>query len=235
MNLSSTMPLDRLTAAIFDMDGLLIDSEPVWMRVEQSVMLEVAGIDVTHAMLMQYQGRSTRAFCLGMAKAFPEAGIKVEALLERLLSRMREEIVHAPLLPGSAEILSWLASRNIPLSIASSSPLSFIQTVVDRHQLPVTQLTSGTEVAASKPHPAVFELAASRLGVATEQCLVWEDSVNGVIAGKAAGMSVIAIPDAEHPTPEKFSIADACHSSLTHSFAWLQEADLFRPSSIYQE
>jgi len=133
MNSLSSMPHERLTAAIFDMDGLLIDSEPVWMRVEKFVMQEVAGIDVTHAMLMQYQGRSTRAFCLGMAKDFPEAGIQVDALLDRLLSRMGDEIVHAPLLPGSAEILSWLASRNIPLSIASSSPLSFIQAVVDRH------------------------------------------------------------------------------------------------------
>jgi sugar-phosphatase len=84
----------------------------------------------------------------------------------------------------------------------------------------VSVFASGLEVPRSKPHPAVFELAAERLGASTPaDCRVWEDSVNGVIAARSAGMQVIAVPDPAHPHPEQFAIAHHIHSSLLDSLA----------------
>jgi len=207
----------KMSAAVFDMDGLLIDSEPVWMSVEASIMKDLFSIELHKEDLMPYQGRSTLAFCEGMAHRFPEAGIDVHHLWSRLLDRMGQMITTAALLPGAEAILHWFSEREIPLTIASSSPRHFIESVVAKHHLPIRMLTSGTEVRVSKPHPAVFELSAQRLGFPAESCVVWEDSVNGVIAGKAASMAVIAVPDAHHPAPDKFAIADACYPSLLES------------------
>jgi beta-phosphoglucomutase-like phosphatase (HAD superfamily) len=222
---------DSMLAAIFDMDGLLIDSEPVWMSAEAQIMKDLYGIDLVKADLMPFQGRSTLAFCEGMAKRFPDAGIVVEDLLSGLLDRMGQMITTAALLPGAEAILHWFNDQKIPLAIASSSPLHFIEAVVSRHHLPVQMFTSGTEVSASKPHPAVFELCAQRLSTPVERCVVWEDSVNGVIAGKAASMAVVAVPEKNHSTPEKFAIADVCCNSLLESLEILKVDGFIWPIS----
>lgn len=215
--------------AIFDMDGLLIDSEPVWMETERTLMREGFGVSLSDAELRAFQGRSSLDFCRTMALAHGARGVETEALLEALLGRMQRAIVEAPLLPGARELLGWLAERKLAMAIASSSPLGFIEAVIERHRLPVTVLASGTEVPRSKPHPAVFELAAERLGAMPWRCRVWEDSINGVIAGKAAGMVVTAVPDPAHPAPQLFSIADHIHRSLHDSLAELQAAEAATP------
>ena len=222
---------DSMLAAIFDMDGLLIDSEPVWMSAEAQIMKDLYGIDLVKADLMPFQGRSTLAFCEGMAKRFTDAGIVIEDLLSGLLDRMGQMITTAALLPGAEAILHWFNDQKIPLAIASSSPLHFIEAVVSRHHLPVHMFTSGTEVNASKPHPAVFELCAQRLSIPVERCMVWEDSVNGVIAGKAASMAVVAVPEKNHLTPEKFAIADVRCNSLLESLEILKVDGFIWPIS----
>lgn len=205
--------------AIFDMDGLLIDSEPVWREVQRSLMRDLYDVSLSEAEWRTFQGRSSREFCQGMAHRHADRGVDAEALLDQLLGRMLETIADAPLMSGARELVDWLDAQQVPIAIASSSPLVFIETVVERHSLPIWVLTSGTEVPRSKPHPAVFELAARRLGTDPSRCRVWEDSVNGVIAARAAGMVVTAVPDADHPAPQQFSIADQIHSSLHDSLA----------------
>jgi beta-phosphoglucomutase-like phosphatase (HAD superfamily) len=204
----------KLKAAVFDMDGLLIDSEPVWMRVETDVVRSLYGLELTEQELRKYQGSSTHAFCAGIKNSYPDVDVDTDYLWQALIEQMGEAIASAPLMTGAKEVLSWCVDEKIPVAIASSSPLSFIEAVVDAHDLPVRELTSGTEVKCSKPHPAVFELCASRLFVEPEQCMIWEDSVNGVIAGRAAGSTVIAVPERKHPNPEMFSIAHRRDSSL---------------------
>lgn len=207
--------------AIFDMDGLLIDSEPVWQRTQCAVMHDLYQVELNEAQWRSFQGCSSREFCQGMAYLHADRNVDADTLLEQLLRRMSETITEAPLMPGAQELLDWLTGQKVPMAIASSSPLTFIETVVERHSLPIRVLVSGTEVPRSKPHPAVFELAAKRLGAAPSRCRVWEDSVNGVIAARAAGMVVTAVPDSDHPAPQHFSIATHIHSSLNDSLTEL--------------
>ncbi|WP_020683189.1 HAD family hydrolase [Marinobacterium rhizophilum] len=208
--------------AIFDMDGLLIDSEPVWREVQCALMRDLYGVDLGEAEWRYFQGRSSRSFCQGMAHRYADRGVDAGALLDRLLDRMQVAITDAPLMPGARELVDWLHEQDVPIVIASSSPLGFIEAVVEHHALPIRVLVSGTEVPRSKPHPAVFERAAKRIAADPSRCRVWEDSVNGVIAARAAGMVVTAVPDTNHPTPQQFSIADQIHLNLYDSLAELQ-------------
>lgn len=210
-----------LSDVIFDMDGLLIDSEPLWMATERN-LARTWGVELTDAELHSFQGSSSRSVCARIAQRHPNARIDPLELLEQLLERMEQEIVHAPLLPGAAELVHWLARQGVNLAIASSSPLGFIEVVVRKHRLPIEIFASGTEVPVSKPHPDVFLLAAKRMGAEPGRCWVWEDSVNGTIAARAAGMQVVAVPEAGHPNPEQFSIAQKCHQSLWQSLQWVQ-------------
>lgn len=207
--------------AIFDMDGLLIDSEPLWLVAEQETLSDHYGLGLELSELARYKGTSTREFSELMARQYPQAQIDPQTLREHILQTMEIKIPHAALMPGAIELLNWVESRGIGLAIASSSPLSFIEAVIEQHKLPVSVWASGTEVSRSKPHPAVFELAARRLKAAHWECQVWEDSVNGVIAGKAAGMRVVAVPDPEHSSPQQFTIADEVHSDLHQSLSVL--------------
>lgn len=204
--------------AIFDMDGLLIDSEPLWLDAQQTQLRELYDLELPDAELRAFQGTSTVAFCSLMAERHSARGVDADRLLAAMLQQMQSAIVRAPLMPGALALLQRLAQLDIPMAIASSSPLAFIEAVVQTHKLPVTVLASGLEVPRSKPHPAVFELAATRLGAREPgHCRVWEDSVNGVIAGRAAGMRVIAVPDQAHPQPDQFAIAHHIHASLHDS------------------
>ncbi len=204
--------------AIFDMDGLLIDSEPLWLATQQSQLLGLYDLVVPEAELLAFQGTSTVAFCHTMAERHGEQGVDAQALLAAMLQQMANLIPQAPLMPGAALLLRRLVELQVPVAIASSSPLHFIEAVVEAHRLPVSVFVSGLEVPRSKPHPAVFELAAERLGAdAPGRCRVWEDSVNGVIAARAAGMEVIAVPDRTHPDPAQFAIAHHIHASLLDS------------------
>jgi sugar-phosphatase len=211
---------------IFDMDGLLIDSEPLWLEVEQSTLLNEYGIELDLNQLAQFCGMNTKEFAEKIARLYPQFEINPQALCRAILKAMESRIHLAPLMPGAKELLNWLSHREIGLAIASSSPLSFIEAVVQQNQLPIDVLTSGNEVARSKPHPAVFELAACRLGAIPWQCRVWEDSINGVIAGKAAGMQVFALPDPNHAHPNKFSIADQILPNLNKSLQTLKKQAL---------
>ena len=211
------VPATTAACAIFDMDGLLIDSEPVWFKVQQAALEQLYGIELKVAQQQQFQGASSQVFCTAMAAAYPNHGIVADTLLETLLTLMYEAVEEAPLLAGAQAVLQHLAEQGIPIAIASSSPLRFIEKVMRRHHITVQAIASGEEVPQSKPHPAVFELAAKRLEVAPWQCRVWEDSINGVIAAKAAGMEVVAVPEHHHPQPQKFAIADYIHQSLSES------------------
>jgi mannitol-1-/sugar-/sorbitol-6-/2-deoxyglucose-6-phosphatase len=212
------MPASHQAFAIFDMDGLLIDSEPLWLQTQQTQLCALYGLVVPQAELLAFQGTSTVEFCSVMAERHSARGVDADVLLAAMLQRMAALITQAPLMPGAAELLQRLAELQVPMAIASSSPLHFIEAVVQAHRLPVSVFASGLEVPRSKPHPAVFELAAKRLGAGSPgRCRVWEDSVNGVIAGRAAGMGVIAVPDRAHPNPGQFSIAHHIHASLYDS------------------
>lgn len=207
-------------AVIFDMDGLLIDSEPLWVRAEIEVFREVGvalepsdcartkGLRVDDVVAFWHARR-------GFAGATPA---DVEArLVARVAALVRAE---GAALPGVQEALAAARGEGRrPIALASSSPMPIIEAALDRLGLDraFDVVCSAQTEPYGKPHPAIFLRTAERLGVSPLACVVLEDSVTGVIAAKAARMACIAVPsdpgagDARDP---RFAVADAVVRSL---------------------
>lgn len=211
---------------IFDMDGLLIDSEPTWKQVESEALKQALGLNLTPEQLKRFTGRATRDFVRLVALDNPQLSVDQPALIELILSMMAQRILHAPLLPGARKLINCLQAGSVPMAIASSTPRKLIEAVVECHQLPIEVITSGAEAVASKPHPEVFLQAAKRLNADPFECWVFEDSLNGVIAARAASMKVVAVPAADYLPMEHFSIANRIDKSLEESLAAFQRGEL---------
>lgn len=197
-------------AVIYDMDGLLIDSEPFWRKSEIAVFATV-GLHITEQDCMETTGfRFDEVIDHWFAK-HPWTAKSKEQVHDEVLDLMEQAILkEAVLFDGVAESIEYFKAKGLKLAIASSSAMRLIQACVTRlHAENVMDaLISAEHEAYGKPHPAVFLKAAQVLGVPPQNCLVLEDSLNGVIAAKAAKMKCIAIPSAEDYNKEKFSIAD---------------------------
>jgi HAD superfamily hydrolase (TIGR01509 family) len=186
-------------AIVFDLDGVLVDSERVWDEVRQGLVAGRGGrwpADATTAM----QGMSTpewAAYLAGLAGGSPEE--LAAQVVRAMADRYRE---HVPLLPGAVDAVRALAGR-WPLAVASSSPPELIEVVLaaagvaDRFRVTV----SSEEVARGKPAPDVYLAAAERLGVDPTHCVAIEDSANGLRSAAAAGMTVVAVPNPHFPPP----------------------------------
>jgi HAD superfamily hydrolase (TIGR01509 family) len=204
-------------AVIFDMDGLLVNSEPVWEVIEDG-MLAARGKVLTAEVRGPLIGRRMADFWQGMRDAFSLAE-PLDVLVTEVIGRFIGQLPDgAPEQPGATELIAWLHRLGVPIAIASSSPNAIIEGVVAARGwgdfIPVR--VSGDEVAAGKPAPDVFLEAARRLGVPPSDCLILEDSRNGVRAAAAAGATVIAVPDFSHVTLEELTpltphVADDLH------------------------
>lgn len=198
-------------AVIYDMDGLLVDSEPFW-RAAHAQVLDELGIDAS-----PFEGsglttgmRVDEVVALWRAH-HPWDGPSDEVVVDRIVSTVAATIRRrAVLLPGAAESLDWFAGRGLPLALATGSTLPVVEAVLERFDLAArfVAVCSAQHDALGKPHPAIFLRAAQLLDVAPSSCVVLEDSVNGVIAAKAARMRVIAVPPAELRGDPRYSIAD---------------------------
>lgn len=193
-------------AVIFDMDGLLVDSEPVWEMAETR-LLDKRGKTLIEEVRIPLVGLRMNDFWREMRAALQLPDTE-EALIEEVVSDFLETIPgNVPQRPGADTLIRYLAARSIPIAIASSSPLAVINGVVAEHGwdafFPVR--VTGDEVAAGKPAPDIYLEAARRLGVNPDHCIALEDSKNGARAGVAAGMTTIAVPDLSHGTPEGFA------------------------------
>ena len=209
------MPLP-IRAVVFDLDGLLIDSEVVWNRVRSDVAAE-QGVEWTEGDQRAVMGVSTAAWTAYMIDRLgleltPEAVQKL--VVERMVASYGERV---PFKPGAVELVR-LAGEHYPLALASGSVRELIDLVVaspefaNRFQVVI----SADEVARGKPHPDVFLEAAHRLGVPPEACVCLEDSGHGIDAGKAAGMRIIAVPDPRFmPNEASLGHADVRLDSLT--------------------
>ena len=186
-------------AVIFDLDGVLVDSETVWDEARQQVVANHGGTwraDATQAMM----GMSSPEWSsylrdrLGVQETPDAIAAEVVALVEREYSD------RLPLLPGAAATVNALAGR-WPLGLASSSNRPIIELFLDASalRLSFSATVSSEEVARGKPAPDVYLEAARRLVVAPERCVAIEDSTNGIRAGLAAGMAVIAVPNLHFP------------------------------------
>ncbi|QUY50301.1 hexitol phosphatase HxpB [Serratia plymuthica] len=201
----------RIETAIFDMDGLLIDSEPLWLQAE---------LDIFGALGLDLSDRHKLPDTLGLRidlvvkmwyQAMPWQGVSLEDVSARIIERAIE-LVHEkrPLLPGVQQALELCRSRDLNIGLASASPLHMQQQVLKMFDLAgyFDQLVSAEYLPYSKPHPEVYLIAAERLGSDPLRCITLEDSFNGMIATKAARMRSIVIPAPEYRHDTRWALAD---------------------------
>jgi len=213
-------------AIIFDLDGLLVDSEPHWQTAENA-FLEAHGHRYDPALAQRYAGLRLRDVIDIMQR---ECGIPGDPgrLAADLLARLLGEYDRGLSACSGADATIRRFGTRYPLAIASSSPLDVIRFVVRKFEWggPLAVLCSGEEVSRGKPAPDVFLLAATRLGVPPETCCVFEDSLAGVRAARAAGMRCIAVPTLAFGTAEEFArLAHVVITSLKDLRPTMVEAD----------
>ncbi len=195
-------------AVVFDLDGVIVDSEQVWDEVRAQYVREQGrhyGPDATRAMM----GMSSPEWSAYMAHELgvPETPEQINAhIVERMLARYGSS---PPLIDGAVDAVSQVAQR-WPIAIASSSNVELIDVVLAASGLAglVRETVSSEQVARGKPAPDVYLEAAFRLGVDPSACAAVEDSHNGIRSAKAAGMFVYAIPNPHYP-PGDDAVADA--------------------------
>jgi len=187
-----------IEAVVFDMDGLLIDSEPLWQQAEIEIFARV-GIHLDAQLCLRTRGRKIDEVVDYWYAQAPWRSPSRRAIRDAVVERVAELIAQrgAPK-PGVDHALAFFAARELPLALASSSPYRLIDAVLTRLRIEERfgVRHSGEEERLGKPDPAIFLGAARKLGVAPARCLAFEDSPGGVAAAKAAGMRCVAVPDA---------------------------------------
>ncbi|QHW33796.1 HAD family hydrolase [Paenibacillus rhizovicinus] len=183
-----------MKAVIFDMDGVIIDSEPIHFYVDKLVLSKIVGMEVTGEYLEKYVGMTNPEMWKAIIQEY-RLQQTVDELIEHQLSSKLKILNETPIQPisGILELLQNLSDNHIPLGIASSSPRRFIEGVLTKFDIRklFNTVVSGEEVENGKPAPDVYIEAARILGIPPEKCTVIEDSRNGVLASKRAGMRCI--------------------------------------------
>ncbi len=197
-----------IEAVVFDLDGVIVDSEHVWEEVRAAYTRESGG-RYTERATRDMMGMSAPEWSAYMASELGVPGTPEEinaAVVERMLARYGEA---PPLIPGAVDAVRAIAKR-WPVAIASSSNRELIDVVLAAAGLAdvVRVAVSSEEVERGKPAPDVYLEAARRLGVDPSRCVAVEDSENGIRSAKAAGMSVVAIPN-QHFPPDAEALAQA--------------------------
>ena len=185
-----------LTAILFDLDGVLADSEPFWNEIDRA-FLRLYGVDYRGEHKDQVLGKSYE-----LAVEFYQQRYELRTGIEQLLLE-RTGIARdfyanqIPIYAAAPGVLATLKDMGFKIGLATSSVGDIVLPFLRRHDIEryFDAITTGEEVAWGKPHPNIYLRAAEKVGVPPENCLVVEDALAGIAAGKAAGMQVVAIPD----------------------------------------
>jgi sugar-phosphatase len=185
-----------MRAVIFDMDGVIVDSEPLWREAEMEVFAGV-GLDLSEADCERTMGMRTDEVTAFWYDHCPWPDPSPQVVEERIHARMLELIAErAEAIPGLEHALAVARASGLTIGLASSSSMELIDAVLSKLDLEdaFKAVCSATREAFGKPHPAVFITAARLLNVAPSSCTAIEDSVAGVRSALAAGMRVVAVP-----------------------------------------
>lgn len=197
-------------AVIFDMDGLMFDTEPIWASCWPKTAIEF-GVECMEGLADAMRG-TNGAEAVSIIREWYGDEVDPKAFVDRFYEIANEALAHgAEKKPGLDRLLEYLKIEGIPMAVASSSSREMIKANLIRGGiLPYfDSIVSGIEVEHAKPYPDVFLKAADELGVPPQKSLVLEDSYNGVRAGFAGGFHTVMVPDLSEPTEEMERLATA--------------------------
>ena len=203
-------------SVIFDMDGLLVDSEPFWRQAEMTVFSNY-GITLTEDDCRSTTGMRVSEVAKHWSVRNPGKITDTEKVASEILAETTRLVgLHAQPMDGVQHAVELFSSLGLKMAVASSSAMSLINVVLDKLSIRqhFSEVLSAENLQHGKPHPEIFLRTAELLQTNPTECLVLEDSIYGVIAGKAACMKVIAVPDATMFERKEFVIADARLHSL---------------------
>jgi beta-phosphoglucomutase-like phosphatase (HAD superfamily) len=206
----------RFAASIFDMDGLLIDSEILWHEAEIEILgdlgvpLAADGCRNTKGMFVE---EVTEFWHEQYPWVSPSPAEVAVTIVDRVIALV---LAKGELKPGADHAIAMCVERELPMAVASSSQYRLIVAALDHFGLRqhFALIHSAEDEEYGKPHPAVFLTAASKLGADPRRCLVWEDAPAGVLAAKAASMACIAVPEQGEEGQAAFGLADLVLGSL---------------------
>lgn len=204
-----------IRGVIFDLDGLLIDSEPLWQEAEIEVFGAV-GVALDHEMCRRTTGLRIDEVVSYWYSQSPWQGMDCLDVEARVKQRVYDLILErGQPKEGVDEIFRFFAGKGVAMAIASSSALTLIEAVVQKFDLGsyLSVIHSAQFEPFGKPHPGVYLSTVKKLGLSPGQCLAFEDSPNGVKAAKNAGIHCVCVPDG-HVDIGAVSIADMCLDSL---------------------
>ncbi|HIF9196681.1 TPA: hexitol phosphatase HxpB [Photobacterium damselae] len=205
-----------LQAAVFDMDGLLVDSEPFWQQAQVEVFTDLGvkiSIEDTHKTMGLRIDQVVEFWFNQQPWQGPDCAEVTQTIVDRVKALVREQ---KPMLPGVVEAITCCKESGLKIALASSSPMDLIEATIDALSLTglFEAVLSAEHLRYGKPHPEVYINAADALGIKPQHCVAFEDSVNGLLAAKAAQMKGIAVPDAAFSQDPRWAIADCKLSSL---------------------
>jgi len=200
----------NLQAVIFDMDGVLIESESLW-RIAMIQGFKEVNMNLTEADCRKTMGLRIPEVIEIWIRHFGFFHLSVADIESRIMALLLELIdKKGEFIPGIPELLNYCKQNKIKTGIATSSSHQLMNAVIKKLKLEdqFEAALSAEFMTYGKPHPEVFLACAAKLQIPPQHCLVIEDSLNGTVAAKAAQMKVIAVPDADHIDVKGFALAD---------------------------
>jgi len=212
-------------AAIFDMDGLLLDTERVCKGIFEEACASLS-IPFLEDVYLDIIGRNSQGI-EKVIRAGYGSNLDYPVLHEAWRVRYNAVVKHQaiPVKQGVVELLTWLKNHNIPTAVATSTQQDVAKIKLNLAGLDIyfDNLTTGCEVKNGKPDPEIYLLAANRLNIHPEHCLAFEDSNNGVISAVRANMQTFQIPDLVQPSAEILKLGHTVSSSLSVVLADLKQ------------
>ncbi|SBS28936.1 2-deoxyglucose-6-phosphate phosphatase [Marinomonas spartinae] len=193
-----------MQAVIFDMDGLLIDSEPMWKEAEQTVFSAV-GVKVNESLSAQTASMTTQEVTQFWYQHFPWTGKSLQQVEQEVVDLVEKRISTQGIeMAGVTETLRFFQDKGFKIGLSTNAPARLIPVVL--HTLGIADYfhatSSSEQEVEGKPHPAVYLSTVKKLNVDPANCIAFEDSASGIMAAKAAGLKVVAVPaemDFDHP------------------------------------
>jgi sugar-phosphatase len=209
------LTVPSIRAVVLDLDGLLVDTEPVWRTAARAILGQL-GIDLTNADLLDTTGVRVDEMAAAFLAKRPGSAPGPAAVADQITDQVVDYVARAgEPMPGVPDAIALFGRSGLRLAIASSSPKRLIDAVCTRLRLDIDVRCSALDEARGKPAPDVYLAATRRLGLSPARCLAVEDSPAGVVSAKTAGLTCVAVPDPLLTGDPRYRRADLVLPSLT--------------------